>query len=102
MARTPTPLHYYDLGTGQFDETTTYPFTGAKPTRFYLGAGNTLTRTAPASTAATDTVAVEPDRHRRAAAPSTSGRWAGSRSRPMQAGLLAPCANDDQLSHPSA
>ena len=29
MARTPTPLHYYDLGSGQFDETSTYPFTGA-------------------------------------------------------------------------
>ncbi|HET9075944.1 MAG TPA: CocE/NonD family hydrolase, partial [Acidimicrobiales bacterium] len=26
MAATPTPLHYYDLGTGRFDETTTYPF----------------------------------------------------------------------------
>ena len=28
MAQTPTPLHYYDLGTGKFRETTTYPFTG--------------------------------------------------------------------------
>lgn len=25
MARTPTPLHYYDLGSGRFDETATYP-----------------------------------------------------------------------------
>ena len=39
MARTRTPLHYYDLGSGRFDETTTYPFTGATPTRLYLGAG---------------------------------------------------------------
>ena len=31
MAQTPTPLHYYDLGSGQFDETSTYPFTGATP-----------------------------------------------------------------------
>ena len=28
MASTPTPLHYYDLGSGKFDETSTYPFTG--------------------------------------------------------------------------
>jgi putative CocE/NonD family hydrolase len=49
MARTPTPLHYYDLGSGQFDETSTYPFTGATPTRLYFGAGGTLTRTAPSS-----------------------------------------------------
>ena len=46
MAGTRTPLHYYDLGTGQFDETTTYPFTAAKPTRLYLGSGGTLTRRA--------------------------------------------------------
>ena len=37
MARTPTPLHYYDLGSGQFDETATYPFTRATPTRLYFG-----------------------------------------------------------------
>ncbi len=43
MARTPTPLHYYDLGSGQFDETSTYPFTGATPTRLYFGPGGTLT-----------------------------------------------------------
>jgi predicted acyl esterase len=43
MARTPTPLHYYDLGGGQFDETSTYPFTGATPTRLYFGPGGTLT-----------------------------------------------------------
>jgi uncharacterized protein len=43
MARTPTPLHYYDLGSGRFDETSTYPFTGASPTRLYFGAGGMLT-----------------------------------------------------------
>ena len=49
MARTPTPLHYYDLGSGQFDETPTYPFTGSTPTRLYFGAGGTLTTSAPAA-----------------------------------------------------
>lgn len=36
MARTPTPLHYYDSGTGRYAETTTFPFTGARNTRLYL------------------------------------------------------------------
>jgi uncharacterized protein len=49
MAGTPTPLHYYDLGSGQFDETATYPFTGATPTRMYFGAGGTLTSSAPSA-----------------------------------------------------
>ena len=48
MARTPTPLHYYDLGSGAFTETSTYPFSGATPTRLYFGAGGTLTPSAPA------------------------------------------------------
>ncbi len=56
MARTPTPLHYYDLGSGQFDETSTYPFTGATPTRLYFGPGGTLTTSAPSATAASPTV----------------------------------------------
>ena len=49
MARTPTPLHYYDLGSGRFDETRTYPFSGATPARFYFGAGGTLSTSAPSS-----------------------------------------------------
>jgi len=49
MARTSTPLHYYDLGSGQFDETSTYPFTGAKPTRLYFGSGGTLNSSPPSS-----------------------------------------------------
>ena len=94
MARTPTPLHYYDLGSGQFDETSTYPFTGSTPTRLYLGAGGTLTPSAPSnSSGATSSpipglaaahAARSGNRTRssgaRAACPvagrSTSGRWA--------------------------
>jgi putative CocE/NonD family hydrolase len=52
MAKTPTPLHYYDLGNGQFDETSTYPFTGATPTRLYFGAGGTLKSSAPSAAGA--------------------------------------------------
>jgi uncharacterized protein len=49
MAKTATPLHYYDLGSGQFDETSTYPFTGATPKRLYFGTGGTLTAAAPSA-----------------------------------------------------
>ena len=36
MAQTPTPLHYYDLGTAHYAETTSYPIAGATPTTYYL------------------------------------------------------------------
>jgi putative CocE/NonD family hydrolase len=94
--RTPTPLHYYDLGSGAWTQTATYPFTGATPTRLYLGAG-TLSRTAPtAATAGTDTLAWT-------GAGSPCGRpvdqWSmGALSIPSQAaGLGGPCADDDRL-----
>jgi putative CocE/NonD family hydrolase len=94
MAETPTPLHYYDLGTGAFDETTTYPFTGATPTRFYLGSGGSLA-TAKPQAASTDTIAWSP-------AGSPCGRpvdqWEmGGDSIPAHtAGMPAPCADDDR------
>ncbi len=94
MAETPTPLHYYDLGTGTFDETTTYPFTGATPARFYLDNGHSLGTTRP-RTEGTDTIAWSP-------AGSPCGRPAdqwemGAVSIPAHtAGLPAPCADDDR------
>lgn len=36
MDRTPTPLHYYDLGTHRYAHGAHYPFPQAKATRFYL------------------------------------------------------------------
>jgi putative CocE/NonD family hydrolase len=93
MARTPTPLHYFDLGTSRYAETTTYPFTGAAPTRLYLDAG-TLSSTRPA--AGTDTVAWS-------GAGNPCGRpidqWImGGISVPAKAlGLAdAPCVENDQ------
>jgi hypothetical protein len=44
MGATKTPLHYYDLGTHRFAETTTYPFTGAAPTRYFFGQGTLSVR----------------------------------------------------------
>ena len=128
MARTPTPLHYYDLGSGQFNETSTYPFTGATPTRLYFGAGGTLTGSAPPAAGPVGTlpvgtlpVSVPPIGGAVATIPgsalpigtsdtiiwSPSGaacgrpidQWSmGGISVPSgEAGLLAPCADNDQV-----
>jgi putative CocE/NonD family hydrolase len=95
MAHTPTPLHYYDLGTGRFDETTTYPFTKSKPTRFYFGAGSSLSAKRPA--AGTTSIAWLPS-----GSPCARpiDQWAmGGISIPSHVvGLMAPCADDDTLS----
>jgi putative CocE/NonD family hydrolase len=107
MARTQTPLHYYDLGSGQFDETSTYPFTGATPTRLYFGAGNALTGSRPTATGpvgglpglpvgASDTIIWSPSG---AACGRPIDQWSmGGISVPAgSAGLLAPCASNDLL-----
>ncbi|HWE13042.1 MAG TPA: CocE/NonD family hydrolase, partial [Solirubrobacteraceae bacterium] len=132
IAHTPTPLHYYDLGTGQFDETSTYPFTGATPTRLYFGGGDALTSSSPTAAIGTgaaltgsspptvgaggihigsalpavarsDTIAWSPAG---AACGRPIDQWSmGGISIPSAtAGLLAPCASDDRLSQsgPSA
>jgi putative CocE/NonD family hydrolase len=59
MATTATPLHYYDLGTGHYANTTSYPLAGARPTTYYFSGARshsapsqndgTLTLTRPAS-----------------------------------------------------
>ncbi len=38
MGSTPTPLHYYDLGTSNYVETGSYPFAGATPITYYFSA----------------------------------------------------------------
>jgi putative CocE/NonD family hydrolase len=95
MATTPTPLHYYDLGTGRFDETTTYPFAGSSPTTYYLGSGGTLSTTRPAvSDSGSDTIDWSPSG-------SPCGRpidqWSmgGISIAASEAGILTPCTNDD-------
>jgi uncharacterized protein len=115
MARTPTPLHYYDLGSGRFDETTTYPFAGATPTRLYFGAGGTLTPSAPSAGSGSGPspipglpVPTLPVGQSDTLVWSPSGvpcgrpidQWAmGGVSVPAgSAGFLAPCASDDRPS----
>ena len=120
MARTPTPLHYYDLGSGAFTETSTYPFSGATPTRLYFGAGGTLTPSAPAGggtssspipglpvpslpaptgglpAAGGDTIVWSPSG---VPCGRPIDQWSmGGLSVPAgSAGFLAPCATDDRL-----
>jgi putative CocE/NonD family hydrolase len=95
MDRTPTPLHYYDLGTGRFDETTTYPFPGARPARLYLGAGGTLTAGAPPRLAVGDSLAWSPSGSP-CARPIDQWSMGGISIPAHTADLLAPCADNDQ------
>jgi putative CocE/NonD family hydrolase len=95
MAGTPTPLHYYDLGTGRFDETTTYPFAGSSPRTYYFGPGGTLSATAPAkSGSGSDSIAWSPSG-------SPCGRpvdqWSmgGISITASEAQILAPCTDED-------
>jgi putative CocE/NonD family hydrolase len=97
MARTPTPLHYYDLGTGRFNETTTYPFTGAVPTRFYLGSGHTLSSRRPARHASSDTIAWTSSGNP-CSRPIDQWSMGGISIPAHSAGLLGPCADNNQPS----
>jgi hypothetical protein len=104
MGSTPTPLHYYDLGSGNFDETTTYPFTGAQPQKLYFGDDGSLNTTAPATPAAAENKAAsQSDTISWSPTGVPCGRpfdqWSmGSLSVPAQAaGVPAACADDDRL-----
>ncbi|MGN6472852.1 MAG: CocE/NonD family hydrolase [Mycobacteriales bacterium] len=95
MAQTPTPLHYYDLGTGKFDETTTYPFTDAQPTRFYFGPGQQLST--KAAGIGSTTIAWTPSGSP-CARPIDQWSMGGISIPTHMAGLMAPCADDDTQS----
>ncbi len=92
MAHTPTPLHYYDLGTGRFDETTTYPFTGGHATRFFLGPGQTL---APSRQQAGSTTIAWLPSGSPCARPVDQWAMGGVSIPSHMSGLMAPCADDD-------
>jgi putative CocE/NonD family hydrolase len=95
MASTPTPLHYYDLGSGNFDETTTYPFTGSAPSTYYFGPGGTLSNSRPSGgNAGSDPISWSPGG-------SPCGRpvdqWSmgGISIAASEADILAPCTDED-------
>ena len=95
MATTPTPLHYYDLGTGNFDETTTYPFAGSAPTTMYFGAGGSLSTTEPtASTSGSDSIAWSPVGNV-CGRPIDQWSMGGVSIASSEADILAPCADAD-------
>ena len=116
MARTPTPLHYYDLGSGKFAETSTYPFSRSTPTRLYFGTGGTLTHSAPTATPVSSSpipgLPVPVPGPTLPAATGDTLVWSPSGvpcGRPIDqwsmgglsvpagsAGFLAPCATDDR------
>jgi putative CocE/NonD family hydrolase len=66
MGETPTPLHYYDIGTGHYVQTGSYPIVGATPTTYYFDGtrsgsapsrnDGTLTSTQPTESSGADTV----------------------------------------------
>ena len=89
---TPTPLHYYDLGTGRWSETTTYPFTGASPQRLYLVAGSLAT--AKPATAGTDTL-VWNGTGSPCSRPIDQWSMGGLSIPSAAAGVTAPCAGND-------
>ena len=97
IGSTSTPLHYYDLGTGAWNETTTYPFTGATPQRLYLGSGSLSTTKPTSATSGTDTLVWNGT-----GSPCSrpADQWSmGGLSIPAAAvGVTAPCAGNDQPS----
>ena len=66
MAQTSTPLHYYDLGTNHYANTTTYPIAGTHPRTYYFSGARsgsawsqndgTLTTAKPTSSTGSDSV----------------------------------------------
>jgi putative CocE/NonD family hydrolase len=94
MANTKTPMHYYDLGTGAFTESATFPFAAAHPENLYLGSGDSLSPTAPAQTSTGDPLLWSP-------AGGICGRsvdqWSmGAVSiAGAEADVLAPCVTND-------
>ena len=95
MAATPTPLHYYDLGTGNFDETTTYPFAGSTPQTYYFGSGGTLTTAAPTNAdQGSDTVDWSPSGSP-CSRPVDQWSMGGISIAASEADILAPCVDED-------
>jgi putative CocE/NonD family hydrolase len=91
IGSTPTPLHYYDIGSGAWNETTTYPFTGSVDQRLYLGSG-TLSAKAPTKAGSGSDTLVWTGTGSPCSRPVD--QWAmGAITIPSEAaGITAPCA----------
>jgi hypothetical protein len=87
-----TPLHLFQLGSGKYLEASRYPFPEAKPTTYYLGAGNTLAADKPKEATGADPIvftgATSPcDRQ--------SDQW-GAGGAALATSGQNPCADDDR------
>jgi putative CocE/NonD family hydrolase len=90
MAESQTPLHLYQLGTGQWLDTSRYPMNEAVPTTFYLSDAGRLTTAQPTASKGADVVIVAP--------PSPCNRstdqW-GAGGTALVFGPSDPCAGND-------
>jgi len=95
MATTPTPIHYYDLGTGKFDETAHFPFSHSVPTKYYFGPKDTLSTTPPPASSSSDQIIWSPT-----GVPCNRpiDQWSmGGVTIPTNiAGILAPCVTNNE------
>jgi putative CocE/NonD family hydrolase len=107
MADTPTPLHYYDLGTKTYANTTTYPLLGATPTTFYFGPGRsgsapsqndgTLATAAPGAASGADSVLWAPVGSSICARSQDQWTMGAVSLLPHMGGVPVPCIDDDRL-----
>jgi putative CocE/NonD family hydrolase len=107
MAQTSTPLHYYDLGTGHYAQSRTYPIAGATPRTYYFSGrrsgtapsrnDGSLTTSAPEATTESDAVSWAP------IGSSICDRSADQWSMGVLSAITAelprptPCFDDDRL-----
>jgi putative CocE/NonD family hydrolase len=105
MGETPTPLHYYDLGTSQYTESATYPITGATPTTYYFGPGRTGSAlsqndgslsTARPRAAGADAITWAPFGSTICSRAQDQWIMGAASLLPHQAGLTVPCIDDDR------
>ena len=107
MATTPTPLHYYDLGSATYAETTTYPITGATPTTYYLSGlrsgsaasqnDGSLVLTAPTSSAGADPLLWAPLAGTVCARQQDQWVMGALEAVTTHVPLAVPCIDDDRL-----
>jgi putative CocE/NonD family hydrolase len=92
ITHTKTPLHLFQLGGGEYLDARRYPFPEAKPTSYFLGAGNTLSTSKP-----TDAAGADPIVFTGATSPCDrqSDQW-GAGGVALATGGQNPCANDDR------
>ena len=104
MDRTPTPLHYYDLGTGRYTEHARFPFEDARPTRYYFDPAtsgtvtslvdHSLSRRRPGASAA-DTLAWTPAANP-CGRPTDQWEMGGVSLGAGYFGPTTPCVTDDR------